>query len=346
MDHYHYSRWMTVHLKDLLALHDNCPTVHEEFMKGNFVLQKSHHKFSSLAQDQVHEQLNPMVKGDGGAIGLTENEAVLKRWMVAGPEVARLLTEYEDKHSAKQEPSDRHHEQIPSIQKKFFKNVKSVVEVMEEVGNPFSETSTDLYTLHTKAIIPDSVVATVQNAENTGKAQHQKFVPECINDRKTGLNDSIPKNKLQRLSSFDKAAAPTKTKVKVSSLKTDVDLFARMYIACQVREGDLDSFFDYENHAWPPSLASKNTMHQTTKSDLMECLESCLEVPPSHESPDLDVKIVDGDALVHVLDHKNHAFLSRPFRTMLNMYFYLAFHRCCKTFFELTWFGMSTKRTV
>ena len=82
---------MSFHVKDLLALNVTCPAVYDEFVKGNFVTQKSQHKFSALAHDQVHEQLNAMVKGDGGVIGITENEAALKRWMVAGPEVARLF---------------------------------------------------------------------------------------------------------------------------------------------------------------------------------------------------------------------------------------------------------------
>ena len=39
------------------------------------------------------------LNGDGGVIRITENEAALKHWMVAGPQVARFLTDYEDKHS-------------------------------------------------------------------------------------------------------------------------------------------------------------------------------------------------------------------------------------------------------
>jgi hypothetical protein len=89
LDHYHYARFMTFHVKDLLALQDTCPTIYDEFVKGNFVTQKSRHKCSALAHDQVHEQLNAMVKGDGGVIGITENESAFKRWMEAVPEVAR-----------------------------------------------------------------------------------------------------------------------------------------------------------------------------------------------------------------------------------------------------------------
>ena len=63
VDHYHYARWMTVHVQYLLALEANCPTTHAHFIKGNFVTQKTTHKLSTLAHDQVLEQLD--VKGDG-----------------------------------------------------------------------------------------------------------------------------------------------------------------------------------------------------------------------------------------------------------------------------------------
>ena len=90
LDHYHYARWMTVHVRDLLALENNCPEIHAQFIIGNFVTQKTTRKFSAIPHDQVHEQLNAMVKGDGGAIGVTENEAALTRWVVASPETATL----------------------------------------------------------------------------------------------------------------------------------------------------------------------------------------------------------------------------------------------------------------
>ncbi len=48
-----------------------------------------------MATDQAHEQNNACVKGDGGAVGLTENPAALRRWMIAGPEVVRVISEFE-----------------------------------------------------------------------------------------------------------------------------------------------------------------------------------------------------------------------------------------------------------
>ena len=43
-------------------------------------MQKSDRKFSMIAMDHNHEQENAIVKGVGGAIRLTENDATLRRW--------------------------------------------------------------------------------------------------------------------------------------------------------------------------------------------------------------------------------------------------------------------------
>lgn len=44
--------------------------------------------------DESHEQNNKCVKGDGGPIGLTESPSALLRWMVAGPEMVRVVGEF------------------------------------------------------------------------------------------------------------------------------------------------------------------------------------------------------------------------------------------------------------
>ena len=75
---------MSVHLANLQQLQSKCPSVHAEFLDGKFVTQKTKKRFSALAHDQVHEQLNAIVKGEGGAIGLTESDSQLRRWMVSG----------------------------------------------------------------------------------------------------------------------------------------------------------------------------------------------------------------------------------------------------------------------
>ena len=61
-----------------------CPALYAEFLKGNFAVKKSKDAFSVIAIDQVHE-----------TVGLTENPAALHHWMVSGPEMARVIGEFE-----------------------------------------------------------------------------------------------------------------------------------------------------------------------------------------------------------------------------------------------------------
>jgi hypothetical protein len=96
LDHGHYARWLPVHIRDMVSLKETNTDVYNEFKNGKFVVQRSERSFSSMALDQAHEQLNKDIKGDGGAIGLMENPTALRRWMLAGPELARIIGEYED----------------------------------------------------------------------------------------------------------------------------------------------------------------------------------------------------------------------------------------------------------
>ena len=59
-------------------------------------------------------------------------------------------------------------------------------------------------------------------------------------------------------------------------------------------------------------MASNNTMHQTTKSDLIGCLESLVTQPDGIHN--VDVKIVDGAALVHTLDPKKSTLPVKTFQ--------------------------------
>ena len=87
----------------------------------------------------------------------------------------------------------KHHEQIPSVQKTFFENVKNLCREFEEAGNPFSDASEDLFTLDNKNIMPESVKKSVETAENIGNRQFQAFVSERLSDKPTiPFFDSIP----------------------------------------------------------------------------------------------------------------------------------------------------------
>ena len=49
-------------------------------------------------------------------------------------------------------------------------------------------------------------------------------------------------------------------------MKSGLHLFSRMYIACQATSGDMNTFFEHENHCWPLSLAENYLMRFGEKS--------------------------------------------------------------------------------
>ncbi|VDI61859.1 Hypothetical predicted protein [Mytilus galloprovincialis] len=176
LDHIHYSRWLPVHVRDMTALSSTNPDAHVEFLSGKFVVHKTKKRFSAIAIDHAHEQNNAVIKSDGGAVGLTENPVALRRWMIAGPEMARLTKEFESTVSDFEvEEDEHHHENKTSVQKSFLKDIWSMVEVMNELGNPFMEDSQDLLVLDTKDIAPTSVVDTIRKIEKIALSQHGKM---------------------------------------------------------------------------------------------------------------------------------------------------------------------------
>ena len=74
-----YARWLPVHTRDTPSLHETNLDIYVHFVNGNFTFRKSHHRFSAISIDQVHEQNNAFLKDEGGAIGLTENTAAFLR---------------------------------------------------------------------------------------------------------------------------------------------------------------------------------------------------------------------------------------------------------------------------
>ena len=121
LDHYNYSRWVSVHLRDMKSL----PLETLEKLKDHWVINKSHRRFSAIPIDQTHEQENAKVKQRGGAVGLTENPEAFKRWMISGPEQARLITSFENQYlsSCFEDSNHNHHEEGFASQIAFKKQV-------------------------------------------------------------------------------------------------------------------------------------------------------------------------------------------------------------------------------
>ena len=197
----------------------------------------------------------------------------------------------------KQSKEMRHHEQTPSIQKTFARQVSSRVEVITDMGNPFIEESQELMHLDTRDVMDEEAAKSVRRAEELGVQQYQVFDEERLVNGSKPLGDPIKKNKLQV---FGQPPARDKSKSKLQSLKSDCSIFSRLYIACQSRDGDdLNEFFRHENQRCPPTLSQDSKLRQGKKSDLLDCLTSSVQCRT--DAPDSDGIVLHGAALVNML---------------------------------------------
>jgi hypothetical protein len=81
-------------------------------------------------------------------------------------------------------------------------------------------------------------------------------------------------------------------------MKGDIELFSRMYIGCQTRDGNQDDFFQYENRAYPPSLSEGVNLRLGSKSDLLNCIELS---KGKSEAPVVTSVILDGAAIIQMM---------------------------------------------
>ena len=146
-------------------------------------------------------------------------------------------------------------------------------------------------------IADPAMKATLDKIESVGKDQYESFIKERITERSKPIDDSISRNKLPLWYPMSKSSI-SKEKMKLQSVKTDCQLFLKLYIGCQSRDGDLDEFFSHENQGSPPSLPDCGRIRSGTKCDLIHCMD---KLGCSVESPKPTVLILDGAVCIQML---------------------------------------------
>lgn len=124
--------------------------------------------------------------------------------------------------------SEEHHGEGYRTQKTFKRQALSLV---SEMGNPFLDDTPELLMLDTQNVIDKSVVNTVRTVEAMGRDQYNTYHKSVIIDRTCSRSRGKPIPKTQ-----------------AGQISADVELFSRLYIVMQHREGNMSTFFRHENH--------------------------------------------------------------------------------------------------
>lgn len=75
----------------------------------------------------------------------------------------------------------------------FAKDVRSLVSVIEQLGNSFEEESMDLIVLDTKKIAGPVAVDAVRNVKKIGQEQFQAFTNDCLLEKTSQLMTPLSK---------------------------------------------------------------------------------------------------------------------------------------------------------
>lgn len=221
--------------------------------------------------------------------------------MLSGPEVSRILQQFEDQYLSSSDPENpkaqQNHETGRSAQVTFQKQVNNLCDVIRRMGNPFLDDFAELITLDSRECADPSSCETVRGLKEKGKKQYDNYVKEVIVDRSKSIHDTIKKNRLF-LFSKNHSKLPSKQGKKIADLKVNIALFAQLYVAMQNRDGDMREFFSHEVHEYPPSLSDCGNLRlPSAKSELLKCLKYTERDPPYQ----FDSRVLDGAVIVHCL---------------------------------------------
>ena len=105
---------------------------------------------------------------------------------------------------------------------------------------------------------------------------------------------------LVEVSQYWKKKKRTTSSGLVSSLKSNRNIFSRLFVASQFRDGNLNDYFSHKNQPCPPSLSARGKLKLGPKSDIVRCLEDAPE-KQNDITPSVDVVMLDGPAMLCVL---------------------------------------------
>ena len=87
----------------------------------------------------------------------------------------------------------KHHDQSPSVQKRFLADTKALILAHEEVGNPFDK---EIVMLETKEVLSDEMAHSIMRAQEVRKKQHSAFAKERLESQVVSFHDPIKVNKI------------------------------------------------------------------------------------------------------------------------------------------------------
>ena len=217
------------------------------------------------------------------------DDSGLSRWELCGPDLARLITEFQDQVDRNNTNLNiRHHEDNLQFQKTFFEDVNKTIAGMH--CNPFEMQT--LTAINNPSIsFAQNVFSDISKVELRGKEQLLDFVKHRLLEPSVSIDTKITKNQLALPGHKEKAwksSAPT--------TNLNNSLMTKLRSCISYRRNEVIKVFDSEILGVSQCLSLNNEeLYHGSKSDLLKRFDSspkpCISTSDSSIIIELSVSI-------------------------------------------------------
>ena len=270
-DHPNYARYTSVHLVDLFNAKQENGSAYHLLKQGIFTANKTGNRFSNIHLDQNHEQLNDYLKRSGGIIGLTEDPAALKRFLVCAPLVADRCDDFKKSNGEPtQSPKNiKHHAESNFMQERFLRDKSAILETILSQGNPYNPNQKEILNIYTHEQALNSSI--IHNLEENAAQIFEDYLEDVFYNSSQAIYVEIKQNNVDVFGA--KNVKKDKTKTKLHTAKTCNKVVTNLFIATQQRDADMDKLFQYEISLPPTAFLSGAEVNMCkSKSTFMGCL--------------------------------------------------------------------------
>ena len=138
-DRTNYKCWLPLYFEDCLSLPERYPSIHENFLQGEFVVKLTKRKGSAVPVDQALEsKYNKQARSSSEIIGITGRKEAVCKWGLIKHEKANYSNflrkisgvDHEDEYSL-------HHEFSEKLSETDQTYIQQLVGYISDRGNPF-----------------------------------------------------------------------------------------------------------------------------------------------------------------------------------------------------------------
>lgn len=272
--------------------------------------------------------------------GVTRNDGSLDRYFTIAPALIQIINEFHELFEDGKTTVKLHHELTGGKCVRMVQNVRTMVNLLEELQIGTESTDDPLYNIFTKEIIPQEIANDIINRDILGEALVTEFISERLTNGQKSVWEPMKKSTVATFMSTAIPIDPSKTKTKLKNTQDDCNWFRRFTIASRSRPDlDLaDSVSRFEFGAVPRSLFAPdgNLLIATDKSSIVRYLEIqtkslAVNAVSTTTSRTREILIIDGVALLHKLKKGKEITNCKD----LSILFVNVLHRKGSGFFEV-----------